>query len=77
MSDGKHFICSACGDHCVSEWTEEEASSEYERNFAGSKYEREPMESASVLCTECYERFWKWAEVNAPELKRINREDLS
>ena len=53
-----------CKHTFESEWTEEEAQAEYESAFGA--FAESDM---SVVCDDCYKRFWGWAEDNAPELE--------
>ncbi len=57
--------CSRCGLEFETDRSDEDAQQEFAHNFP-----KQRNDSVSVLCPDCYELFWQWAEVYAPELIR-------
>ena len=58
----EEMICERCGCECGGNM---EIDEEYKANFGCYA-----TDAKGILCDDCYEAFWKWAKVNAPELMR-------
>jgi len=61
----REFNCAYCKGTYRTDTPVEKAKEEYDINF------NDPVKDDLVsLCDDCYEMFWQWAKINAPELKR-------
>jgi hypothetical protein len=45
----KTYTCAACGESCLSSWSEEEAQAEYEQTFPTY-----PERGKASVCDDCY-----------------------
>ncbi len=63
----REFTCFRCKETFTVTASESVAMEEFKQNFKGHN---DPATEAS-LCDDCYDIFWEWAKVNAPELKRV------
>jgi hypothetical protein len=57
--------CECCGGDFETNTTDEEAVAEYKERFPGHQ-----VEEAKVICSPCYERFWRWYDEHSDKTKR-------
>jgi len=63
----EYEICEVCGSRCGGN---KHIDAEFIANF-GEQHDPHDPRVAALLCDDCFEEFWAWAEKNAPELTRV------
>lgn len=60
------YTCAACGEKCISKWSEEEAVAEYEAEF-GEPFD---LDAVAEVCDDCYQRLMRLARETGADGRR-------